>query len=56
MNPKDKIEGLARGLGVLEAFSEARPRMTAQQTADCTGLTRTAARSARASYVWRKPS
>ncbi len=44
MNPKDKIEGLARGLGVLEAFSEARPRMTAQQTADCTGLTRTAAR------------
>lgn len=44
MNPKDKIEGLVRGLGVLEAFSEARPRMTAQQTADCTGLTRTAAR------------
>jgi IclR family pca regulon transcriptional regulator len=44
LNPKDKIEGLARGLGVLEAFSEARPRMTAQQTADCTGLTRTAAR------------
>ncbi len=44
MNPKDKIEGLARGLGVLEAFSEARPRMTAQQTADCTRLTRTAAR------------
>ena len=44
MNPKDKIEGLARGLGVLEAFSEEHPRMTAQQTADCTGLTRTAAR------------
>ncbi len=44
MNPKDKIEGLSRGLCVLEAFSEARPRMTAQQTADCTGLSRTAAR------------
>lgn len=44
LNPKDKIEGLARGLAVLEAFSEARPRMTAQQAADCTGLTRTAAR------------
>lgn len=44
MNPKDKIEGLARGLGVLEAFSEARSRMTAQQTADYTGLSRTAAR------------
>ena len=44
MNPKDKIEGLARGLGVLEAFSEARSRMTAQQTAAYTGLSRTAAR------------
>jgi IclR family transcriptional regulator, pca regulon regulatory protein len=44
MNPKDWIAGLERGLAVLEAFSEARPRMTAQQTADCTGLTRTAAR------------
>jgi len=44
MNPKDKIEGLVRGLAVLEAFSEAHPRMTTQQVADCTGLTRTAAR------------
>jgi IclR family transcriptional regulator, pca regulon regulatory protein len=44
LNPKDKIEGLARGLAVLEAFSEAHPRMSAQQMADKTGLTRTAAR------------
>ena len=44
LNPKDKIEGLARGLSVLEAFSEAHPRMSAQQMADKTGLTRTAAR------------
>lgn len=44
LNPKDKIEGLARGLSVLEAFSEAHPRMTAQQMAAMTGLTRTAAR------------
>ena len=44
LNPKDKIEGLVRGLSVLEAFSEARPRLSAQDTADCTGLSRTAAR------------
>jgi IclR family transcriptional regulator, pca regulon regulatory protein len=44
LNPKDKIEGLARGLAVLEAFGEVHPRLSAQQTADITGLTRTAAR------------
>jgi IclR family transcriptional regulator, pca regulon regulatory protein len=44
LNPKDKIEGLVRGLSVLEAFSEAHPRLTSQQMADKTGLTRTAAR------------
>jgi IclR family transcriptional regulator, pca regulon regulatory protein len=44
LNPKDKIEGLARGLKVLEAFGEAHPRASAQQMADLTGLTRTAAR------------
>jgi IclR family transcriptional regulator, pca regulon regulatory protein len=44
MNPKDKIEGLARGLKVLECFSEAHPRLSAQQAATLTGLTRTAAR------------
>ncbi len=44
LHPKDKIEGLARGLSVLEAFGEATPRMTAQQMADKTGLSRTAAR------------
>jgi IclR family pca regulon transcriptional regulator len=35
---------LARGLSVLEAFDEAHPRMSAQQMADRTGLSRTAAR------------
>ncbi len=44
MNPKDRIEGLVRGLKVLEIFGESTPRLSAQQTADRTGLTRTAAR------------
>jgi IclR family transcriptional regulator, pca regulon regulatory protein len=44
LNPKDWIAGLERGLKVLEAFGEQAPRLSAQQTADRTGLTRTAAR------------
>ena len=44
MNPKDWIAGLERGLKVLEAFGEDAPRLSAQQMADRTGLTRTAAR------------
>jgi IclR family transcriptional regulator, pca regulon regulatory protein len=44
IDPKDKIEGLARGLRVLETFDEGASRLTTQQTADRTGLTRTAAR------------
>jgi IclR family transcriptional regulator, pca regulon regulatory protein len=44
LNPKDWIAGVERGLKVLESFGEAASRMTAQQMADRTGLTRTAAR------------
>jgi IclR family pca regulon transcriptional regulator len=44
MNPKDWIAGVERGLKVLEAFDEGHSRLTAQQMADRTGLTRTAAR------------
>ena len=38
------IEGLGKGLRVIESFSESRPRLTASETAELTGLTRTAAR------------
>jgi IclR family pca regulon transcriptional regulator len=44
LNPKDWIAGLERGLKVLESFGEGASRMTAQQMADRTGLSRTAAR------------
>jgi len=44
MNPKDWIAGLERGLGVLESFGEDASRLTTQQIAVRTGLTRTAAR------------
>jgi len=44
INPKDLIEGLGKGLRVIEAFDDEHPRLTASETAALTGLTRTAAR------------
>lgn len=41
---RDWIAGLDKGLGLLEAFSDANPRMSATQAATQCGLTRTAAR------------
>ena len=38
------IEGLGKGLRVIEAFSEDRPRMTATEAGEAAALTRTAAR------------
>ena len=38
------IEGLGKGLRVIEAFSDDRPRMTATEAGEHAGLTRTAAR------------
>lgn len=38
------IEGLGKGLRVIEAFTDDRPRMTATEAGAVTGLTRTAAR------------
>ena len=44
INPKDVVEGLGKGLRVIEAFDEDHPRLTASQTAARAGITRTAAR------------
>ncbi|MDM0117035.1 IclR family transcriptional regulator C-terminal domain-containing protein [Variovorax sp. J22R133] len=44
IDPKDHIEGLARGLSVIEAFDAAHDRMSASDVAARTGLSRTAAR------------
>ena len=41
------IEGLGRGLRVIEAFSDDRPRMTATEAGLAAALTRTAARRTR---------
>lgn len=41
---RDWIAGLEKGLGLLEAFSDAHPRMSASQAGQRCGLTRTAAR------------
>ena len=41
---KDLIEGLGKGLRVIEAFDEDHPRLTPSETAERTGITRTAAR------------
>jgi IclR family transcriptional regulator, pca regulon regulatory protein len=41
---RDWIAGLEKGLGILEAFGDAHPRVTAAQMAALVGLTRTAAR------------
>jgi IclR family transcriptional regulator, pca regulon regulatory protein len=44
IEPQDHIEGLARGLSVIEAFDAAHARMSASEVAARTGLSRTAAR------------
>ncbi|MFT3956912.1 MAG: IclR family transcriptional regulator C-terminal domain-containing protein [Piscinibacter sp.] len=41
---KDLIEGLGKGLRIIEAFDDDHPRMTPSEAAARTGLTRTAAR------------
>jgi IclR family transcriptional regulator, pca regulon regulatory protein len=41
---RDWIAGLEKGLGILEAFGDSHPRVTAAQMAAIVGLTRTAAR------------
>jgi IclR family transcriptional regulator, pca regulon regulatory protein len=41
---KDLIEGLGKGLRVIEAFDDDHPRLTATEAAELTGLSRTAAR------------
>jgi IclR family pca regulon transcriptional regulator len=41
---KDLVEGLAKGLRVIEAFGDEHPRLTATQCAERAGMTRTAAR------------
>lgn len=41
---KDIIDGLGKGLQVIEAFDDDHPRLTATETAERVGLTRTAAR------------
>ena len=44
MNPSDWIEGMARGMSVLECFGTERQRLNATLTAQRTGLTRATAR------------
>ncbi|HEU4457596.1 MAG TPA: IclR family transcriptional regulator C-terminal domain-containing protein [Methylibium sp.] len=44
IDPKDLIEGLGKGLRVIEAFDDDHPRLSPSETAHRTGLTRTAAR------------
>jgi IclR family pca regulon transcriptional regulator len=44
MNKSDWIEGMARGMAVLESFDTERQRLNATLTAERTGLTRAAAR------------
>jgi IclR family transcriptional regulator, pca regulon regulatory protein len=44
INPKDIIEGLGKGLRVIEAFDDDHPRLTASQAATRAEITRTAAR------------
>jgi IclR family transcriptional regulator, pca regulon regulatory protein len=41
---KDLIEGLGKGLRIIEAFDDEHPRLTPSEAARITGLTRTAAR------------
>jgi IclR family pca regulon transcriptional regulator len=44
LQPKDLVEGLAKGLRVIESFGDEHPRLTATQCAQRCGVTRTAAR------------
>ncbi len=44
LQQRDWIAGLEKGLGILEAFGDANPRVTAAQMAILVGMTRTAAR------------
>lgn len=44
LDRRDWIAGLERGVGIIEAFDDAHPRMTASEAGQRTGLTRTAAR------------
>ncbi len=44
INPKDLIEGLAKGLRLIEAFNDEHPRLSPSQAAALCGITRTAAR------------
>lgn len=44
INPKDLIEGLGKGLRVIEAFDDDHPRLSATEAAARAGITRTAAR------------
>lgn len=44
INPKDLVEGLGKGLRVIEAFGDDHPRLTASEAAALAGITRTAAR------------
>ena len=45
MNKSDWIEGIARGMAVLESFGTERQRLNATLTAERTGLTRAVARA-----------
>jgi len=44
ISPKDLIEGLGKGLRVIEAFDDDHPRLTASDAGRLAGITRTAAR------------
>ena len=44
LDRRDWIAGLQRGVGIIESFDDAHPRMTASEVGQRTGMTRTAAR------------
>ena len=44
IDPKDRIDGLGKGLRVIEAFDDEHPRLTASEAAARADITRTAAR------------
>lgn len=44
VQPRDLVEGLAKGLRIIEAFDDEHPTLTATQCAERCGVTRTAAR------------
>jgi IclR family pca regulon transcriptional regulator len=52
INPKDLIEGLGKGLRVIEAFDDDHPRLTASEAAALAGITRSAARRHLLSLVY----